>query len=104
MKAIPFFALTLPALLVFGGIASAQKASPNGASAAHKTAKKSSATHKTVRKRLPRGPEVDPTEGDNADGDDLVIRRAAVAALGHQAGTIVVVDPSNGRVLTMVNQ
>src|SRR4029077_11428571 len=35
-----------------------------------------------VRKRRPAPPPVDPTVGDNVDGDDLVIRRAAVAALG----------------------
>jgi cell division protein FtsI/penicillin-binding protein 2 len=47
---------------------------------------------------------VDPTIGDNVDGEDLVIRRAAVDALGMQNGSVVVVDPSSGRVLTMVNQ
>jgi cell division protein FtsI/penicillin-binding protein 2 len=47
---------------------------------------------------------VDPTEGDNVDGEDLTIRRAAVAALGPVNGSVVVVDPSNGRVLTIVNQ
>jgi penicillin-binding protein 2 len=56
----------------------------------------------SVRKKLP--PPVDPTLGDNVDGDDLTIRRAAVSALGGYAGSVVVVDPSNGRVLTMVNQ
>jgi penicillin-binding protein 2 len=46
----------------------------------------------------------DSTVGDNVDGEDLDIRRAAVAALGSYNGSVVVVDPSNGRVLTMVNQ
>src|SRR5947209_2551997 len=49
-------------------------------------------------------PVVDPTLGDNLDGDDLTIRRAAVAGLGTMNGSVVVVDPSNGRILTMVNQ
>jgi len=49
-------------------------------------------------------PPVDPTEGDNVDGDDLTIRRAAVDALGTLNGSVVVVDPGSGRVLTMVNQ
>jgi len=60
-----------------------------------------------ARKKLPykaKVPGVDPTMGDNVDGDDLVIRRAAVAALGTFAGSVVVVDPSTGRILTMVNQ
>ena len=56
---------------------------------------------KPVRKPVP---EVDPTSGDNVDGDDLTVRRAAVAAIGPQAGSIVVVDPNTGRILTMVNQ
>jgi cell division protein FtsI/penicillin-binding protein 2 len=46
----------------------------------------------------------DSTVGDSVDGEDLVVRRAAVQALGPYNGTVVVVDPSNGRVLTMVNQ
>lgn len=44
------------------------------------------------------------TIGDNLDGEDLEVRRAAVAALGAYNGSIVVVDSTNGRVLTMVNQ
>ena len=55
-----------------------------------------------VKRKAP--PPVDPTLGDNIDGDDLTIRRAAVAALGGYAGSVVVVDPNNGRILTMVNQ
>ncbi len=46
----------------------------------------------------------DSTKGDNVDGEDLVIRRAAVEALGDFNGSVVVVDPSNGRVLSIVNQ
>ncbi len=44
------------------------------------------------------------TIGDNLDGEDLEVRRASVAALGAYNGSIVVVDSTNGRVLTMVNQ
>jgi hypothetical protein len=46
----------------------------------------------------------DSTFGDNVDGEDLDIRRAAVDALGQYNGSVVVVDPFTGRVLTMVNQ
>lgn len=55
-------------------------------------------------KKKPFVPRVDPTEGDYIDGDDLTIRRAAVDALGPQEGSVVVVDPNTGRILTMVNQ
>lgn len=41
---------------------------------------------------------------DSTVGEDLEVRRAAVAALGHHAGTVVVMDPTNGRVYTVVNQ
>jgi cell division protein FtsI/penicillin-binding protein 2 len=46
----------------------------------------------------------DSTDGDNVDGEDLVVRRAAVEALGEYNGSVVAVDPSNGRILSMVNQ
>jgi cell division protein FtsI/penicillin-binding protein 2 len=46
----------------------------------------------------------DSTVGDMVDGEDLVIRRAAVEALGPYNGTVVAVDPNTGRILTMVNQ
>jgi len=46
----------------------------------------------------------DSTVGDNVDGEDLTIRRAAVEALGSYNGSVVAVDPGNGRVLAMVNQ
>jgi penicillin-binding protein 2 len=46
----------------------------------------------------------DSTAGDNIDGEDLEVRRAAVEALGTYNGSVVVVDPNTGRVLSMVNQ
>ncbi len=46
----------------------------------------------------------DSTVGDNPDGEDLDVRRAAVAALGSYNGSVVVVDPTNGRILSIVNQ
>jgi cell division protein FtsI/penicillin-binding protein 2 len=46
----------------------------------------------------------DSTSNDFIDGDDLTVRRAAVEALGPYNGTVVVADPNNGRIMTMVNQ
>jgi len=46
----------------------------------------------------------DSTLGDNVDGEDLDVRRAAVEALGPLNGAVVVSDPNTGRILTMVNQ
>ncbi len=41
---------------------------------------------------------------DNTEGEDLVVRRAAVDALGSRAGTVVVMEAKTGKVVTMVNQ
>jgi penicillin-binding protein 2 len=46
----------------------------------------------------------DSTMGDNADGEDLEVRRSAVDALGSYNGSVVVVEPNTGRILTIVNQ
>jgi penicillin-binding protein 2 len=46
----------------------------------------------------------DSTVGDSIDGDDLVVRKAAVDALGPYNGTVVVADPQTGRILSIVNQ
>ena len=69
------------------------------------------ATTAVKRKAVPakkpavlRSPPVDPTDGDYVDGEDLTVRRAAVAALGTTRGSVVVADPNTGRILTMVNQ
>jgi penicillin-binding protein 2 len=90
---IPFVAFTV---LQFAGLA---------APAQHKKKKPAPVSRRS--RKLPYKaafPAVDPTAGDNVDGDDLAIRRAAVAALGGFAGSVVAVDPSNGRILSMVNQ
>ncbi len=41
---------------------------------------------------------------DVTTGEDPVIRQAAIDALGDMNGTAVVINPSNGRILAMVNQ
>jgi membrane peptidoglycan carboxypeptidase len=43
-------------------------------------------------------------ERDDVTGEDPEIRRVAVNALGHHAGTVVVMDPQTGRIYTVVNQ
>ena len=42
--------------------------------------------------------------GDYTAGEDPLVRRAAVEALGKFNGSVVVVDTGTGRILTMVNQ
>src|SRR6476646_3266700 len=98
---------------------SAKKAIPRAAVAQSassvpiiKASLRTSPTSSVVRRRravVTGGPWKSPTYSDstlndNVDGEDLEIRRAAVEALGPYNGSIVVVDPTNGRILTIVNQ
>jgi penicillin-binding protein 2 len=46
----------------------------------------------------------DSTAGDKTEGEDPIVRQAAVDALGPLNGSIVVSDPNTGRILTIVNQ
>lgn len=46
----------------------------------------------------------DLTEGDVVEGEDPVVRQAAIDALGNMNGTVVAIDPTDGRILAMVNQ
>ncbi len=86
--------------------------------AAHVTRGKSAVQRKpAVKRRTPRKPPprvssspwkepsyADSTRGDNVDGEDLEVRRAAVEALGPFNGSVVVADADSGRLLTVVNQ
>jgi penicillin-binding protein 2 len=86
-----------------GAVAAHRAGSPAGSSLIHTIA------------YVPQGPVVrggpwteptyaDSTVGDNADGEDLDVRRAAVEALGPYNGSVVVVNPASGRILSIVNQ
>ena len=56
--------------------------------------------------RRPRGWGwlADSSAGDNGAGDDPVVRQAALEALGNLNGSVVVLDPNTGRILSIVNQ
>jgi penicillin-binding protein 2 len=67
------------------------------------------ATHRTKRRVVAPSPWTSPTfadstQGDTIDGEDLMVRRAAVQALGPYNGSIIVADPTSGRILSVVNQ
>ena len=47
---------------------------------------------------------VDVGDGDVTTGEDPVVRQAALDALGNMYGTVVAINPDNGRILAMVNQ
>nr|MDQ3321840.1 penicillin-binding transpeptidase domain-containing protein [Acidobacteriota bacterium] len=42
--------------------------------------------------------------GDNTEGEDLEVRRAAISALGNRAGMVVVMETQTGKILSIVNQ
>jgi len=44
------------------------------------------------------------TLGDVTEGEDPVVREAAIQALGNMNGTAIAINPANGRILAMVNQ
>lgn len=46
----------------------------------------------------------DPAKYDSVEYDEPEIRELAIAALGHEKGSVVAVDPSDGRILTIVDQ
>ena len=59
--------------------------------------------------RILRGPwrvptYADSTIGDRFEGEDIVVRHAAIEALGGMNGSVVVTHPDTGLVLTIVNQ
>jgi penicillin-binding protein 2 len=82
------------------------------------TARKRSARHRhkkgtrTARARRHRYVEhfhtssyaSDITDGDVSTGEDAIVRQAALDALGNMNGTVVAIDPTDGRILAMVNQ
>jgi penicillin-binding protein 2 len=86
---------------------------PKFASALARPASSTRATKKTTtrktatRHRRYRGLPTyisDPGAGDDSQFDDPVVRQAALDALGRQNGSVVAVDPSNGRILSIVGQ
>ncbi len=88
--------------------AAARSAQPRAAASASTARLKAKASVSRRRRRVyspwSEPTFADSTSGDNVDGEDLVVRRAAVEALGPYNGSVTVVDPNNGRILTMVNQ
>jgi penicillin-binding protein 2 len=63
----------------------------------------------TTHKRIAATHSGVPTFADSAKddvtiNDDPLVRQAAVAALGRYNGSVVAIDPSNGRILSIVNQ
>lgn len=80
---------------------------------ASKSSAKSSKSRKRTAKRRPRRRRWNPwhvssyansAEEDDPTGEDPVVRAAALEALGRWNGSVAVIDPSSGRILSIVNQ
>jgi cell division protein FtsI/penicillin-binding protein 2 len=82
---------------------------PSASSTSKRHVSKKKRPARARRRRRPYNPWrvssfADSAAEDDPKGDDPVIRQAAVEALGSWNGSIVVVNPNNGRVLSIVNQ
>lgn len=106
------FALALAAdAVTISKSTSSSKSGENKVRSVRASSKKRT-THRAARttrkkRRLPRYSVKsygDPTAGDVTGGEDPVVREAAVEALGNLNGSVVVVHPQTGRILTIVNQ
>jgi penicillin-binding protein 2 len=80
---------------------SAASAAPKPRPRAQKSRTAKPAKH---RFHLPFISGSDPGKDDSAAYDDPLIRQLALDALGREKGSVVAVDPSNGRILAIVNQ
>jgi len=92
------------ASLLAGGVCLLCTPGTAGARSGKATARAVRATGRTRKVVHHRRPLIDPTKDDVTTFDDPVIREAAVEALGHEDGGVVVVDPNSGRILSAVNQ
>src|SRR4029077_7977607 len=86
-QAVPILCL----LLIAAGVAFG---SPPGSPAAKRT-------HRT---RVSSAYNHDPAQFDATTYDDAIVRQVAIDALGHTNGSVLAMDPSTGRILTIVNQ
>ncbi|MDR3677571.1 MAG: penicillin-binding transpeptidase domain-containing protein [Acidobacteriota bacterium] len=123
LKRLAILALATVTLL---GMKFASAAAPNGGAGNPDTSSTAPPRHSTTAKttthrrvatthrgthhpRVARDPwqrssYANPGAGDDPTGDDPVVRQAAVEALGKISGSMVVVDPNTGRILSIVNQ
>jgi penicillin-binding protein 2 len=118
-KKIAILTLALIALAGAGLLVDAA-ARPAQTAAHHSTTTKKKVVHhyskssvhhvSSTRRRRPRWSPWnvssfgDPAALDDPVGDDPAIRQMALQALGKWNGSIVVVDPNNGRILSLVNR
>jgi penicillin-binding protein 2 len=69
-----------------------------------KAVRKRTTTRRRTRARRVSYRRLDPGAGDVTKYDDPLVRQAALAALHGYYGSVVAVDPNDGRILSIVNQ
>jgi penicillin-binding protein 2 len=84
--------------------ATGAKASASGATLKTVSLRRRHARHRWVERFTASSFADDITDGDIVEGEDPVVRQAAIDALGNMNGTVVAIDPTSGRILAMVNQ
>ena len=101
MKRNPVFAseAAIVCLLVSGAVTSAGTPARRATPAHH-----ASSAHRSYHARHRYLSNFDPAKYDAVDFDEPEIRELAIDALGHEKGSVVAVDPTNGRILTIVDQ
>src|SRR5580704_12687973 len=100
-----FLALALSLLMVFAPAMAEGGPVKAAATTAPTSGKTSPTVHKTTPNKYVGVPTfADSAKDDVATYDNPVVRAAAVQALGRYNGSVVAIDPSTGRILTVVNQ
>jgi penicillin-binding protein 2 len=107
-QAVPIFCLFFAGAFAMAAGAGPATATKSGSAASSSASKSSSTSTSTTHKHRKKSSGVsaygDPTKDDNATYDDPLIRQIAVNALGHANGSVLAMDPTTGRILTIVNQ
>jgi penicillin-binding protein 2 len=100
-----FLALSLSLLMVFAPAMAEGGPVKSAATTASGSGKTPATVHKTTPSKYVGVPTfADSAKDDVATYDNPVVRAAAVQALGRYNGSVVAIDPSTGRILTVVNQ
>jgi cell division protein FtsI/penicillin-binding protein 2 len=96
-----FCLIASASVVAYAAKTSARTSASTSASSTSSHAATTSRTKTRARRYF--GP-YDPADGDVVGADDPVVRQAAIEALGHEKGSVVAVDPTDGRILTIVGQ
>src|SRR5580693_7021838 len=107
-QAVPIFCLFFAGAFAMAAGAGPATATKSGSAASTSAGSSASNSTTTTHKHRKRSSGVsaygDPTKDDNPTYDDPLIRQTGGSALGHANGSVLAMDPTTGRILTIVNQ